>query len=370
MSIENYIAFGDCRSILSGWRDENVKVQTVVTSPPYWGLRDYGTGTWEGGDQNCDHVSNPLATKQFGNEDFNINRPSRNETKLPGYYSDVCPKCGAMRFDKQIGQEKSPDEYVSSIVDIFDKIWEMLSDDGTIWLNIGDTYASSRGGLASPPQTIANGSNRDMPNSYSVNRNAKLFNLKHKDLVGIPWRVAFALQSRGWYLRQDIIWSKPNPVPESVKDRCTKSHEYIFLLSKSEKYYFDSKSIAEQAKWDRWGNQTVNKDQPGAAAWIEPKSKAELQERTTKNKRSVWSVATKPYAGAHFATFPPELITPCILAGSKRGDIVLDPFMGSGTTAAVARTLGRKYLGCELNESYKTLQEKRLQQIILQFDNN
>ena len=173
-----------------------------------------------------------------------------------------------------------------------------------------------------------------------------------KDLIGIPWRVAFALQADGWYLRQDIIWAKPNPMPESVTDRCTKSHEYIFLMSKSRRYYFDHEAIKEPAKWERWGNQTVKKAQQGTAKWIGNKSKEELQALGKKNKRDVWNVATKPYKGAHFATFPPDLIEPCVLAGCPVGGTVLDPFGGSGTTALVAGSVGRESILIELNNDY------------------
>jgi len=183
-----------------------------------------------------------------------------------------------------------------------------------------------------------------------------------KDLIGIPWRVAFALQADGWYLRQDIIWHKPNPMPESVRDRCTKAHEYVFLMSKSPRYYFDAASIEEDAKWERWGNQTENKKHVGTAGHLGGKTLAELPIRDKKNRRSVWTVATKPFKGAHFATFPPDLIEPCVLAGSAPGDTVLDPFNGSGTTGIVSVKHGRRYVGIELNPEYVEITNKRFQE--------
>lgn len=280
----NLIKFGDCRQTMREWVNQGIKAQTCVTSPPYYGLRDYG-------------------------------------------------------HEGQIGLEQTPKEYIEAMVDVFACVWDVLEDDGTLWLNIGDSYYNYRPGKgqALTKQSVSN-TNQDLPQTCA-RRGNKLEGLKEKDLIGIPWRLAFALQDFGWYLRQDIIWSKPNPMPESVQDRCTKSHEYIFLLSKKSKYYFDNHAIKEPT------NDNLDK----------------------KNKRSVWNVTTKPYSGAHFAVFPTDLIEPCIKAGSKVGDIVLDPFMGSGTTAQVAQSLGRKYLGCELNEDYKILQNKRLMQNTLEF---
>ena len=306
------IYHGDCLDVLSGLPAKSV--QTCVTSPPYFGLRDYGH---------------------------------------PG----------------QLGLESTPEEYISNMVEVFRAVRDVLSDDGTLWLNIGDSYASSDGIRHSRPQRDNSGglvNNRresrgaqewTKGSTVSVNRR---YGMKPKDLIGIPWMLAFALRADGWYLRQDIIWHKPNPMPESVRDRCTKAHEYIFLLSKSARYYYDAEAILEDAKWERWGDQTVGKEQQGTAKWIGNKSKAELQAIGKKNRRSVWSVATRPYKGAHFATFPPALIEPCILAGSKPGDIVLDPFFGSATTGQVAQDLARNWIGCELNAEYEFLQRDRL----------
>ncbi len=287
--MRDVMLFGDCRETLKQF-DEPARM--CVTSPPYYGLRDYG-----------------------GEE-------------------------------KQIGLEQTPEEYVEQLVNVFSLVRDCLTDDGTLWLNLGDTY-------------------------------------EHKDLLGIPWQVAFALKADGWYLRQDIIWHKPNPMPESVKDRCTKAHEYIFLLSKNKKYHFDHEAIKERATWfenrpsgmernaEKYRDKVKGKYSEekkyggGGSSFVghsgNYKANGELKNPDGKRtKRSVWTVNTKPYNGSHFAVFPADLIEPCILAGSKEGDIVLDPFMGSGTTGMVAKENGRYYYGCELHESYAVLIEKRI----------
>lgn len=275
--MRNKILFGDCRDTLTQF-DE--KARMCVTSPPYYGLRDYGGE------------------------------------------------------DSQIGQEQTPEEFVDELVKVFRKVRNVLTDDGTCWVNIGDSYYNFRPGKGQsfPKQSVSK-TIRDLPDNCP-RRGNKLEGYKEKDLIGIPWMFAFAMRADGWYLRQDIIWHKPNPMPESVRDRCTKSHEYIFLFSKRQNYYFDVDSIKEP---------TVDK-------------------KGTKRKKSVWQVKTKPYKGAHFAVYPPDLIEPCIKAGSEAGDIVLDPFMGSGTTAMVAKSLGRDYIGCELHEEYGDLIQKRIEQ--------
>ena len=307
----NKIEFGDCRETMRKWAAEGVKAQTCVTSPPYYGLRDYG-------------------------------------------------------HDGQIGLEETPEEYIAAMVEVFRCVRDVLSDDGTLWLNIGDSYYNYRPGKgqALVKQTVAN-SDQDLPQTCA-RRGNKLDGLKEKDLIGIPWMLAFALRADGWYLRQDIIWHKPNPMPESVQDRCTKAHEYIFLLSKSSKYYYDIESIKEEAHTtdnsDRNRDESRLNNTPGRTRM----AGLTTNHYEKKNKRSVWSVTTKPYEGAHFAVFPTELIEPCIMAGAPAGGIVLDPFMGSGTTAQVAQSLGRQYLGCELNEDYKPLQDKRLSQLSLE----
>jgi DNA modification methylase len=256
---------------------QGTRVQMCVTSPPYWGLRDYGTAG-------------------------------------------------------QLGLESTPQEYVANMVEVFRLVRELLADDGVLWCNLGDSWSD-------------------------------------KQLMGIPWRLAFALQADGWYLRQDIIWSKPNPMPESVTDRCTKAHEYLFLLSKRATYYYDAAAIAEDRvathaeyqfgglKYIDDGTHPGNQGHQYAAAPRVPKE--------YRNRRSVWTVTTQPYGEAHFATFPPALIEPCILAGSRTGDVVFDPFMGSGTTGEVAQRLGRQWLGCELNPAYEKLQKNRTAQLSL-----
>ena len=279
-----------------------------MTSPPYYGLRDYG-----------------------GEED-------------------------------QIGQEQTPEEFIEELVKVFRGVRDVLTDDGTCWVNIGDSYYNYRPGRGQGlvKQTVSN-SKQDLPD-VCPRRGNRLRGLKEKDLIGIPWMLAFALRADGWYLRQDIIWHKPNPMPESVKDRCTKSHEYIFLLSKSRKYYYDNEAIKEPVKQD-WGTRDRTKGKyHNEGTGLQPHSGLN-KSYTKKNKRSVWGVTNKPYKGAHFAVFPPDLIRPCILAGSQKGDTILDPFMGSGTTAMVAKDLGRYYIGCELNKDYASLQSVRISTI-------
>lgn len=330
-------------------------VQMSVTSPPYYGLRDYGTAEWEGGSPECSHtypVKSPL------NEGFNErcgNSPGLKKQESWRHeiaFRNICGKCGAVRIDNQIGLESTIEEYVFKMVEVFREVWRVLKKDGTLWLNLGDSYAANRS------YQVADNKHCDVGNHSASSIPS---GLKAKDMLGIPWRIAFALQADGWYLRQDIIWHKPNPMPESVTDRCTKSHEYLFLLSKSERYFFDQEAIREP-------HQSQGKvrypDQESYA------SKGRLTPLSSKprlfygdngrNKRSVWTIATEAFSEAHFATFPQKLIEPCILAGSRMDDIVIDPFMGSGTTAVVARKLGRKYIGCELNPEYIEMAEKRI----------
>ena len=348
----NKIEFGDCRDTMRNWAAQGIKAQTCVTSPPYYGLRDYGTATYEGGDPDCKHTVSGWSDSL---------KPDCDRPERDGKKRQFCLKCGAKRVDQQIGLEETPEEYIAAMVEVFSCVRDVLADDGTLWLNIGDSYAGNNS------QASNNGrAGFGNPRERVVSRTGE--GLKTKDLIGIPWMLAFALRADGWYLRQDIIWHKPNPMPESVTDRCTKAHEYIFLLSKSSKYYYDHESIKEMANSKsegiRFGGNKYGDDNDPKYA---TKSGNVSKEYDKANKRSVWTVTTKPYEGAHFAVFPTDLIEPCILAGAPTGGIVLDPFMGSGTTAQVAQTLGRKYLGCELNPDYKALQDKRLAQQSLEF---
>jgi DNA modification methylase len=266
----------------------------------------------------------------------------------------------------QIGLEETPEEYIKAMVEVFRCVWDVLEDNGTLWLNIGDSYCGtgSKGDWVDPKNPMGR-------NGQANSKIQKLTGYKSKDLIGIPWMLAFALRADGWYLRQDIIWHKPNPMPESVTDRCTKSHEYIFLMSKSQKYYYDHEAIKEAAIHEGRIVKASGTDAKNGAKGEFGATAAGFTTHDTlvtdRNKRSVWTVTTKPYAGAHFAVFPADLIEPCILAGAPLEGMVLDPFMGSGTTAQVAKQLGRKYLGCELNIDYKQLQDSRLAQDCIQF---
>ena len=377
----NKVYWGDCRESLRQMKDEGIKVQTCVTSPPYYGLRDYGTGTWVGGDTSCLHEGISM-----GNNRNFIDEGGRGSNKTSISYGN-CIKCGAVREDLQIGNEQTPQEFIDNLVEVFACVWDVLADDGTLWVNLGDSYYNYRPGKGQSlnKQTLSN-TNQDLPQTCA-RRNNKLNEYKEKDLMGMPWRLAFALQDFGWYLRQDIIWHKPNPMPESVKDRCTKSHEYIFLLSKKPHYYFDHKAIQEPSIYGADDRASRNdsrrdtgmnhiapkKDKRTGAGRIAYEGKRTdnntsggqesfVHIEEMRNKRDVWTVNTKPYSGSHFAVFPTELIEPMILAGSKVGDIVLDPFFGSGTTGQVSQQLGRKWIGCELNKDYESLQNERVSQ--------
>jgi DNA modification methylase len=317
------IWLGDVMDSLREMPDESV--QTCVTSPPYWGLRDYGA-------------------------------------------------------DGQIGLEATPDEYVERIVEVFREVRRVLRDDGTLWLNLGDSYAGSgpsgasyqsettkrreAGGMHGSFRVSA--SLRDRGLTYAEKKPVAPPGLKPKDLVGIPWRVAFALQADGWYLRSDIIWHKPNPMPESVTDRPTKSHEYVFLLAKSARYYYDAEAIKQEAKYPSDKRRPMGSEgswqMDGRKRGENGGGQAYEHDTTKSNARTVWTITTKAYSEAHFATFPTELPERCIKAGSREGDTVLDPFMGSGTTAWVARHLGRRAIGCELNAEYLEIAARRLSQ--------
>lgn len=367
----NKVLFGDCRDSMRKLIASGVKVQTCVTSPPYFGLRDYGTATWEGGNPACDHAKGTAASKTSTLKNDGRPNPGSNnyEKSVIVPYRDICGKCGAIRVDRQLGLEQTPQEYVANMVEVFSLVRELLSDDGTLWLNLGDSYAANRGYQV--PSTLMNG---DMTNQAQSaggrGMKASDYGLKPKNLIGIPWRVAFALQDDGWILRQDIIWSKKNCMPESVTDRCTKSHEYIFLLTKSERYYFDNEAIKEPIATSSASRLAQDINSQAGSSRVPGKTNGNMKAvggPENRNKRSVWEVATQPYSGAHFATFPPALIEPCILAGSRPGNIVLDPFFGSGTTGQVSQALGRQWIGCELNEGYAELQNDRTAQYGMAF---
>lgn len=359
MFVSGKVIVGDNRETLKSLPDGSV--QCVVTSPPYWGLRDYGTATWIGGDEGCSHKRD----SKFSTKTITGHANEAIGGVGDAIYKSVCERCGAVREDDQIGLEVTPADYVEQLCKVFDEVWRVLADDGTVWLNLGDTYVGtgSKGDVKDPKYA-------DGRNGQAVALNGKVAGLKSKDMVGIPWRVAFALQERGWYLRQDIIWAKPNPMPEPVTDRCVKSHEYIFLLSKSAKYFFDHEAIREPATTGVWdamppmgGKKYGESDDPMHAT----KSGNTPAGDGMRNKRDVWTVSVASYAEAHFATYPPALIRPCILAGSREGDLVLDPFSGSGTTGEVAMQLGRNYVGTELNPDYAQLSLKRISDAVGMF---
>jgi DNA modification methylase len=302
MTLRNQILQGDCLTVLKTFPDESV--DCCITSPPYWGLRDYGV-------------------------------------------------------EGQLGLEATPEEYVAKMVEIFREVKRVLRKEGTCWLNLGDSYC----GTGIHGEKIVDPKYGNGRNNSPIGLKNKINGLKPKDLVGIPWRVAFALQAEGWYLRQDIIWAKPNPMPESVTDRCTKSHEYVFLLSKSQHYYFDNEAIKENRTTEHEGHRFG-----GNKYTLESCGKhtvgSHYISNGNRNRRSVWTITTKPFSEAHFATFPEDLIRPMILAGTRNDDgerdIVLDPFMGSGTIAVVAKKLGRDYLGIELNPEYIKIAERSI----------
>jgi len=356
MSIK--ILQGSCLETLSSLEEKSVN--TCVTSPPYWGLRDYGTGEWQGGDPDCPH----MRTTKISKDTSTGHKGMFEQGNVVGdaIYKSECPKCGAVRKDEQLGLEETPEKFVENLVNVFREVRRVLRDDGTVWLNLGDSYCGTghKGDHTDPKH-------KDGRNGQKVALNNKIQGLKSKDLVGIPWRVAFALQADGWYLRQDIIWHKPNPMPESVTDRCTKAHEYIFLLSKSPKYYYDNEAIKEetltQDNQNRDRDTTKLNNTPGRTKMAGLKT----NNYETRNKRSVWTVTTKPYQEAHFATYPHDLIIPCITAGCPEGGTVLDPFGGSGTTAQVSNNLNRNAILCELNPEYVEIAKNRLHESLGMF---
>tara|TARA_Y100000593_G_C4255048_1_gene309194 strand:+ start:50 stop:1168 length:1119 start_codon:yes stop_codon:yes gene_type:complete len=365
---KNEIYQGNSLDILKTLPDESINC--CVTSPPYWGLRDYGTAKWEGGDENCTH-------KRESKKSDKTITGHRNFEEMNGVgdaiYKSICNRCGAVRKDEQLGLEETPEEYVEKMVEVFREVKRVLKDDGTCWLNLGDSYYG--GGWEGAKLNENSGNiqkgHKGTHCGENIKHDPKHPTIKTKDLVGIPWRVAFALQADGWYLRQDIIWHKPNPMPESVTDRCTKSHEYIFLLTKSPKYSYDIDAIREPVTdvslkraeygWDCDRPSTKNASMNGKGIHTK-KMGNRFVNPDGRNKRSVWTITTKPYSEAHFAVFPPELPEYCIKAGSKENDVILDPFFGSGTTGWVAQRLGRKWIGIELNPEYIEIAEKRFNQ--------
>lgn len=436
---------GDVRELLRELPDESV--HCVVTSPPYWGLRDYGTARWEGGEASCGHAPRrglQGKTGQRADRSFTGSQPM----------GQVCSRCGARRVDHQLGLEPTLGEHIDAMVRVFREVRRVLRKDGTLWLNYGDCYATSVNGRSAADTKALGEDDRTFcdkpfstvgpvyvtdPRTPDRRGNHSTLNgspppdtpgriaaggfIKPKDLCGVPWRLALALQDDGWWLRQDIIWHKPNPMPESIRDRCTKAHEYLFLLAKSERYYFDAEAIAEAASentherrsmkmpdgWDtgpgahgsfhRNGREKGkrhlpgNKTHKGTTAYEEGDARhrtkvglVEYAERQRKlaepgsgtknnssfdaamavmppkrNKRSVWTVGTEPFSEAHFATFPTALIEPCIKAGSPVGGTVLDPFGGAGTTGLVADRLQRNAILIEINPEYVAMARRRIQ---------
>lgn len=406
---------GDVRDVLRELDADSI--DCVVTSPPYWGLRDYGTGEWEGGESGHAHVAN-------GGRNTDANTPPgggaipRHVPGAPnrgGVNTNRCD-CGAVRADKQIGLERTVGEYVASIVDVFREVRRVLTPHGTAWLNLGDTYNAYNGNRGT--ESKYGGDRAEREPAFPKGHGLAEPTLKQKDLVLVPARCAIALTDDGWHLRSDVIWAKKNPMPESTTDRPTKSHEHLFLLTKRPRYFYDRVAIAEPAEWDRWGDQTTPKHEgtDTAVGWIGSKPKNVLTKRRSvrdgvdtngggqgngemswdgdlRNKRDVWFIATEPNEmGAcedcdavfhstrdaqrhekatghrlaqHFASFPRELARTAILAGCPEGGTVLDPFMGSGTTAEVARSLNRRCVGIELREAYARMIEARMAQLSL-----
>lgn len=359
---------GNAVDALKTLPDESV--DCCVTSPPYYALRDYGTGHWEGGDPNCDHEAARMKTRF----DYAISEKQQSTAGTDmKRYKAVCPDCGAVRVDEQIGLEQTPEEFIDRLVEVFHEVKRVLKPTGTLWVNIGDSYwgSGSRGfdftNVFTEKSKVQMNSKGTVDLSELPKLKGNVGVYKDKDLIGIPWMLAFALRADGWTLRQDIIWNKLSTMPESVTDRCTKSHEYIFLLSKGKKYFFDHKAIQEEAKYagDDRGARTDNR----RGTNMNSVSGATGEFR---NKRDVWSVSNSAgYTdedGAHYATYCEKLIEPCIYAGCPVGGTVLDPFNGTGTTGVVALKSGRNYIGIDLNEKYIAMADRRLDRIDSQGD--
>lgn len=383
------ILIGDCRKILASLPDGSVN--TCVSSPPYYGLRDYKTGAWVGGDPDCDHRSPTMRKDRQEGHAKLAGSAATNAAQLLLSHRSACGKCGAAKIDQQIGLEKTPEAFVAQLVEVYREVRRVLRDDGTVWINIGDSYASRPNGSVGKQSRLQGAltSHDQFRAAHALRSPGLPSGLKHKDLIGIPWMLAFALRADGWYLRQEIIWSKPNAMPESVKDRCTKAHETIFLLSKSERYYFDADSILEEVTGNTHARVAQNvasqtgslrahggqSTKPMKAVVRAPKTSANAAGSRNnesfnnaiagrvvekRNKRSVWTIPTASFKDAHFATYPPELIRDCILAGAPLGGVVLDPFGGAGTTGLVAERLGRNCILVELNPAYAAMAQRRL----------
>lgn len=409
----NHVYQGDVMQVLGTFPSGSV--QTVVTSPPYWGLRDYGTADWAGGDSHCDHrgKARPSDSRIYEGTMQGKNPARGNGAHRSGGYPAKC-RCGAIRIDEQLGLEPTPELYIEHMVRVFEEIKRVLRPDGTVWLNIGDSYYGGKGksGQSMTPETQAKRKKAGDSVTHGHQQiggpglvrplDAPQKGLKPGDLVGIPWRLAFALRDAGWHLRQDIIWHKPNPMPESIYDRCTKAHEYVFLLSKSgrntiwcsrdtaewshdpdhsetitdlkgnprrrwrgHKYYYDQRAIKEPATDTTLSRMDQALEGQAGSTRANGNTRADRPMKAVgdgelRNKRDVWTIATTPYKGAHFATFPKALVQPCILAGCPLGGIVLDPFIGSGTVGEVAMELHRKFVGIELKPDHVKLARKRL----------
>lgn len=419
------IHVGDCRDIMRRMIADGVQVQSVVTSPPYWGLRDYGTGRWEGGDLACAHTREVGGTESSGLAEYDngldaetIARKVDDSGRV--HYRERCLRCGARRVDKQYGLERTWQRHVARMRSVFRLVHQVLRPDGVMWLNYGDGYAGS-GGQSVQSGPLFKGRARQREN-ICISLRARGDGLKAKDLVGMPWRVAFALQADGWYLRSDTIWHKQNPMPESVLDRPTKAHEYVFLLAKSGEptvwrardtrewshepnldetiehkgeqvkrwrpfdYLYDADAIRTElaeTSITRLMQPTFDEQQGGPKDYghrthsnrSARKTLSNLKEKLVAaekwgdrhagwndrdptigaNARSVWSIPGEAFAGAHFATFPRELVRRCILTTTQPGDVVFDPFIGSGTVAEIATSLGRRFIGCELNPEHAAM---------------
>lgn len=371
------VIVGDCREKLLDL--EPASVQCVVSSPPYWGLRDYGLPplVW-GGDASCDHdwIAEGLRTERGrgnwaqgtngrGEEQDGGCDAAREPLRATSERAD-CSKCGAWRGS--LGLEPTPREYVAHVVEVMRAVKRVLRRDGTLWLNFGDSYAGSRKGSTGKTSKLTNPARYDQAAFPAMTKEGlRRTGLTRKQLVGIPWRVAFALQEDGWILRSDIIWSKPCPMPESVEDRPTRAHEYVFLFARTRHYFYDASAIAEPATSTRPSGGTYRR--PERASHVDRSGRVAGSENRwsniggTRNARSVWTIPPSPFPEAHFATFPPELARRCVLAGSRVGDVVLDPFAGAGTTALEAVGHQRHAIAIELNPEYAGLIERRLRDV-------